>query len=60
LEVVSVPNPDLTIEQRRVLQMLAEAPYALAAPVLRARGFDPMLMVELVFSGYVIARGHSA
>jgi hypothetical protein len=51
--------PELTIEQRAALQMLAETPYGLVAPVLRARGFDPMLMVDLVFSGYVNARPQS-
>jgi hypothetical protein len=47
--------PELTIEQRRVLQMLAEAPYGLAVPLLRARGFSPTLMIELVSLGYVTA-----
>jgi hypothetical protein len=48
--------PEVTIEQRRALQMLAGAPYGLVVPLLRARGFSATLMIELVSSGYVIAR----
>jgi hypothetical protein len=55
-----VPNADLTVEQRAALRMLAGAPYGLAAPVLRARGFSPALMTELVSSGYVIAKPRTA
>jgi hypothetical protein len=46
----------LTIEQRRVLQLLAEAPNGYTEAALRARGFTPTLLVELAAYGYVAAR----
>jgi hypothetical protein len=46
----------LTIEQRRVLQLLAEAPNGYTEAALRARGFTPTLLVELAAYGYVVAR----
>jgi hypothetical protein len=47
---------ELTIEQRRVLQLLAEAPNGYTEAALRARGFTPTLLVELAAYGYVVAR----
>jgi hypothetical protein len=38
---------ELTIEQRRALQLLAEAPNGYTEAALRARGFTPTLLVEL-------------
>jgi hypothetical protein len=46
----------LTIEQRRALQLLAEAPNGYTEAALRARGFTPTLLVELAAYGYVVAR----
>jgi hypothetical protein len=46
----------LTIEQRRALQLLAEAPNGYTEAALRARGFTPTLLVELAANGYVVAR----
>jgi hypothetical protein len=48
---MEVVVPELTIEQRAALQMIAGAPFGLAVPVLRARGFSATLMIELVSSG---------
>jgi hypothetical protein len=54
-----VPPLELTIEQQRALQMVAAAPYGCAEPVLRARGFSPTVMIELVAAGYVIGKPRS-
>jgi hypothetical protein len=54
-----VAPPELTIEQRRALQMVAAAPYGCTEPALRARGFSPSIMFELVAAGYVIAKPRS-
>jgi hypothetical protein len=47
-----VPGTVLTIEQRRALQLLAEAPNGHTEAALRARGFTPTLLVELAARGY--------
>jgi hypothetical protein len=46
----------LTIEQRRALQLLAEAPNGMTDPAMRARGFSPALLVGLVGAGYAVAK----
>jgi hypothetical protein len=46
---------ELTIEQRRVLQLLADIPNGYTEAALRARGFTPTLL-ELAAYGYVVAR----
>jgi hypothetical protein len=46
----------LTIEQRRALQLLAEAPHGMTDAALRASGFSPTLIVGLVGSGYAEAK----
>jgi hypothetical protein len=46
----------LTIEQRRALQLLADAPNGYTDAALRARGFTPTLLVELAAYGYVVER----
>jgi hypothetical protein len=51
-----VPGPALTIEQRRALQLLAEAPNGMTDPAMRARGFSPTLLLGLVGAGYVVAK----
>jgi hypothetical protein len=51
-----VPTPDLTIEQRRALQLLAAVPNGMPDPALRLRGFSPALIVGLVGAGYAEAR----
>jgi hypothetical protein len=43
-------------EQRRALQLLAEAPNGHTEAALRARGFTPTLLVELAARGYTVAR----
>jgi hypothetical protein len=50
---------ELTIEQRRALQLLAEAPNGYTEAALRARGFTPTLLVELAAYGYVVPRAES-
>jgi hypothetical protein len=54
-----MPPPELTIEQRRVLQLLAEAPEGYTDAALRARGFSPTLLVGLIGAGYVAVRHHT-
>jgi hypothetical protein len=49
----------LTIEQRRALHLLAEAPNGYTESAWRARGFTPTLLVELAAYGYVVARTES-
>jgi hypothetical protein len=46
--LIGVPIPDLTIEQRRALQLLAKVPNGMPDPALRSRGFSPVLIVGLV------------
>ena len=48
--------PELTIEQRRALQLLAEAPNGMTDQALRAHGFSPALIVGLVGAGYTEAK----
>jgi hypothetical protein len=58
--LVTFPMPsELTIEQRRALQLLAEAPNGYTEAALRARGFTPTLLVELAARGYVVPRTES-
>ena len=47
-----MPGPDLATEQRRALQLLAQAPNGMTEPAMRARGFSPTLLVGLVGAGY--------
>jgi hypothetical protein len=51
-----VPGTDLTVEQRRALQLLAQAPNGMTDPAMRARGFSPTLLVGLVGAGYAVAK----
>jgi hypothetical protein len=51
-----MPPPELTVEQRRALQLLAEAPNGCTEAALRARGFTPPLVVGLVGWGYADAK----
>jgi hypothetical protein len=51
-----MPPPEPTIEQRRVLQLLAEAPNGHTEAALRARGFSPTLLVGLAACGYAVAK----
>jgi hypothetical protein len=51
-----VPNPDLTVEQRRALQTLADAPNGRTEQELRKRGFSPTLIVGLLGAGYISAK----
>jgi hypothetical protein len=44
---IGVPNPDLTIEQRRALQLLAEAANGMTDAALRVHGFSPILLSGL-------------
>jgi hypothetical protein len=56
-DLVALPKPSqLTIEQRRGMQLLAEAPNGYTEAALRARGVTPTLLVELAAYGYVVAR----
>jgi hypothetical protein len=55
--LVAFPMPSqLKIEQRRALQLLAEAPNGYTESAWRARGFTPTLLVELAAYGCVVAR----
>jgi hypothetical protein len=47
-----VPIPDLTIEQRRALQLIAEGANGMTDAALRAHGFSPTLIVGLAGAGY--------
>jgi hypothetical protein len=51
-----VPTPELTIDQRRALQLLAAVRSGMPEPALRARGFSPALIVGLVGAGYAEAK----
>jgi hypothetical protein len=46
-----VPTPNLTIEQRRALQLLAEFADVMTDAALRRQGFGPTLIVGLVGAG---------
>jgi hypothetical protein len=48
--------PELTIEQRRALEMLAGAPLGFTEAGFRVRGFNPTITSELVSSGYAVAK----
>jgi hypothetical protein len=54
--LIGVPSPDLTIEQRHALQLLAEVPNGMTDAALRAHGFTPTLIVGLVGAGYTEAK----
>jgi hypothetical protein len=49
-------GPALTIEQRRVLQMLAASERGCTEPALRRQGFTVGLLVGLVGTGYAVAK----
>jgi hypothetical protein len=49
-------GPALTIEQRRVLQMLAASERGSTEPALRRQGFTVGLLVGLVGTGYAVAK----
>jgi hypothetical protein len=51
-----VPDRGLSIEQRRALQLLAEAPHRMTDAALRAKGFSPTLIVGLVGAGFTEAK----
>jgi hypothetical protein len=51
-----VPSPNLTIEQRRALQLLAESADGMTDAALRGQGFSPTLIVGLVGAGYAEAK----
>jgi hypothetical protein len=52
-----MPPSELTIEQRRALQLLAEPPNGYTETALRARGFTPtLLVVSLVGRGYAVVK----
>jgi hypothetical protein len=57
--LIGVPTPDLTIEQRLALQMLAAAPYGCTYSSLPARGVSRAEMDELVAADYAIAKPRS-
>jgi hypothetical protein len=46
----------LTTEQRRALQMLADAPNGCTEPAMRARGFSVGLLAGLVAAGLAVAK----
>jgi hypothetical protein len=46
----------LTTEQRRALQMLADAPNGCTEPTMRARGFSVGLLAGLVAAGSAVAK----
>ena len=54
-----VPDLGLTIEQRRVLQMLAETSDGFTPSALHDRSISPTVMIELVAAGYAIATSQS-
>ena len=49
----------LTVEQRRVLQMLAGSPTGCTEPALRAHGFRVGLLVGLVGAGLAITKSET-
>jgi hypothetical protein len=51
-----LPSSDITVEQRRALQMLAAAPSGCTEPALRSRGFSVGLLVGLVGAGLAVAK----
>jgi hypothetical protein len=53
---MALNGQDLTIEQRRVLQMLAGSPHGCTEPALRAHGFTVGLLVGLVGAGLAVAK----
>jgi hypothetical protein len=55
-EVVFPVPPELTVERRRALQLLAEAPNGMTDQASRAHGFSPALIVGLVGAGYAEAK----
>jgi hypothetical protein len=54
-----VPELRLTIEQRRVLQMLAETSDGFTPSALNDRGISPTVVIELVAAGYAVATSQS-
>jgi hypothetical protein len=54
--LIGVPGPDLTIEQRRALQLLVDAQNGMTDAALSARRFSPTLIVGLVGAGYAEAK----
>jgi hypothetical protein len=52
-----MPDLALTIEQRRVLQMLAETSDGFTPSALKERGISPTVVIELVAAGYAVATG---
>jgi hypothetical protein len=55
-EVAFPVPPDLTIEQRRALQLLVEAPNGMTDTEMRVHGFSPALIVGLFGAGYTEAK----
>jgi hypothetical protein len=51
-----MPPQELTIEQRRALQLLTEAPNGYTETAMRGRGFTPTLLGGLVGCGYAVAK----
>jgi hypothetical protein len=58
-ECATVIRVFLTIEQRRALQQLTDAPNGHTDAALWGRGFSPALLVGLMRVGYVAARPHT-
>jgi hypothetical protein len=54
--MVAIPCPRQNIEQRRALQLLAEAPHGMSDSILRRHGFSPTLIVGLVGAGFAEAK----
>jgi hypothetical protein len=50
-----VPDLDLTLEQRRALQMFAETSDGLTPSALKELGISPSVVIELVAAGYAVA-----
>jgi hypothetical protein len=56
---VNGSSQGLTVEQRRVLQMLAGSPNGCTEPALRAHGFRVGLLVGLVGAGLAVAKSET-
>jgi hypothetical protein len=54
-----IPDLGLTIEQRRVLQVLAETSDGFTPSALNDRGISPTVVIELVAAGYAVAASQS-
>src|SRR5208282_4806567 len=56
---VNGSSQGLTVEQRRVLQMLAGSPNGCTEPALRTHGFRVGLLVGLVGAGLAVAKSET-